>query len=42
MVQSSRGQARRQDFTVGGENHKGGAHFLMQYWMYAATGGPNI
>jgi len=31
-------QARRQDFAAWAENHKG----RIQYWMYAATGGPNM
>jgi len=43
------GQARRQDLAAGGGqkpgeaiNQKGGHIFKIQYWMYAATGGPNV
>jgi len=42
-------QARRQDLAAGGPNTRcrgkepEGGHILkIQYWMYAATGGPNV
>ena len=43
-------QARCQDLTAGGgknqkevpKTRRGGHIFKMQYWMYAATGGPNV
>jgi len=35
-------QACRQDVAAGGEKQKGGHIFKIQYWMYAATGGPNV
>ena len=42
-------QARRQDVAAGwpktrrrGQNQKGGHIFKIQYWMYGATGGPNV
>ena len=36
-------QARRQDFAArGGQKAQGGLHYLIQYWMYAATGGPSM
>jgi len=36
-------QDRRQDAAVwGAKNQKGGHIFTIQYWMYAATGGPNV
>ena len=36
-------QARRQDVAAGGgKNQKGGHIFKIQYWMYAATGEPNV
>jgi len=42
-------QARRRDLAAGGgqkpkggsQNQKGGNILKIQYWMYAATGGPN-
>ena len=46
---SAEQQARRQDLAAGGpktrrRGHKpeGGPHFKIQYWMYAATGGPTV
>jgi len=36
-------QARRQDLAAGGaETRKGGHIFKIQYWMHAATEGPNV
>jgi len=36
-------QARRQDVAAGGAKKQKGEHiFKIQYWMYAATGGPNV
>jgi len=42
-------QARRQDLAAGGpkyrrrgQNQKGGHIFKIQYWMYVATGEPNV
>jgi len=42
-------RARRQGLAAGGpktrkrgQKPEGGAHFKIQYWMYAATGGPNV
>jgi len=35
-------QTRRQDFAAATKNHKGGNIFKIQYWMYAATEGPNV
>jgi len=36
-------QARRQDLAAGGTKNQKGNHILkIQYWMYAATGGPNV
>jgi len=42
-------QARRQDLVAGGpktkkrgQNQKGGHILKIQYWMYAATGRPNV
>jgi len=42
-------QARRQDLAAGGpktrwrgKKPEGGHIFKIQYWMYAATGGPNV
>jgi len=36
-------QARRQDLAAGGtKNQKGDHIFKIQYWMYVATGGPNV
>jgi len=37
-------QARRQDLAAGGgQKPEGGAHiFKIQYWIYVATGGPNV
>jgi len=34
-------QARRRDFAAGGKNRMGST-FSIQYWMYAATGDPNM
>jgi len=43
------GQARRQDLAAGGQkpergakNQKGGHILKIQYWIYAATSGPNV
>jgi len=36
-------QARRLDLAAGGaKNHKGGHFLKIQFWMFAATGGPNV
>jgi len=36
-------QARRQNLAAGrAKNQEGGHIFKIQYWMYAATGGPNV
>ena len=43
LLDHSQVQARRQDLAAGGAiNQKGGHIFKIQYWMYAATGGPNL
>jgi len=36
-------QARHQDLAAGGPKTRRGGHiFKIQYWMYVATGGPNV
>ena len=43
IVNNQFNQARRQDLAAGGPKTRRGGHiFKIQYWMYAATGGPNV
>jgi len=37
-------QARRQDLAAGGgaKTRRGGHIFKIKFWMYVATGGPNV